>query len=141
MTSMTENVFLLEWENKHGQIPLTITPSLNRAPTEIYGSSAGTGCRASSPQQLRSAQGNFLTNCKFRSKHKLPKLWVCIETLYQLAALRGRGKHNKLLRQGPMSENFSWPLPKQIFPSQPVTHGHSTWRCFLRPSCTPGLDY
>lgn len=38
---MTENVFLLEWENKHGQIPLTIIPLLNRAPTETYGSFAG----------------------------------------------------------------------------------------------------
>lgn len=139
--AMTENVFLLELENKHGQIPLTISPLLNTAPTETYRSFAGTGCRASSPQQLQSTQSNFLTYCKLSSTQKLPKLWVCFETLYQPTALRGRETHNKLLREGPMSENFSWLLPKQISTSQPVTHQHSTWRCFPKPFCTPGLDY
>lgn len=96
---MTENVFLLELENKHGQIPLTISPLLNTAPTETYRSFAGTGCRASSPQQLQSTQSNFLTYCKFSSTQKLPKLWVCFETLSAHCAER-KGNAQQTFERG-----------------------------------------
>jgi len=68
-----ESNFFPEWENKHGQIPLTITPTLLSSinlllkPMEAL---QATGLRQADPKKLKSIKGKLLKYSEFTSTQK-----------------------------------------------------------------------